>query len=224
MSNENESLKQKWQELISLLSGQKEVDIRKIQEENEVAISDIIKKLGLTASIDPTEQLRICALVHEYIRRHNSYNIEIIGEKEQYGVMNIRTIDLNNAVVKNNGVCSSNSIEFQEIVSRLGVTAECVALVNKNTGVVHMANLVLLGEYYFYFDTTMDAELFKDNKSLELHYAALGSEEYESIYKPDSIIPLNLLEPPASIPENISTISIPQEIINKLVNNKNKAL
>lgn len=224
MSDENKSLKQNMQELLLVLAGSKEHDVRKLEEENEVAIADIIKKLGLMASNDPNEQLRICVKVHEYIRRHNNYNRDIIGEKEKYGVMNIRTIDLNNAVVKNNGVCSSNSIEFQEIVTRLGVTAECVALVNKATGVVHMANLVLLGGYYFYFDTTMDAELYKDNNSSELHYAGLGSEDYEIIYKADSIIPFNLLEPPTSVPENISEISIPQEIINKLTYDKNRAL
>lgn len=186
--------------------------ITKIKEENEGEIERLIEVLGLKSSIDPYDQLRNCCLLHAYIADNNDYNANVMDEKVNYSSEFITDIDLHNALIKKNGVCSSNSLMFQSILSRLGISVECVALISNNGG-AHMANIVLLDGTWYYFDTTREGGIPKEEKNPEisLYYAGLGSGEYHSLYTPECVVRKNGV---CALPQNIATDRIPPLVIN----------
>lgn len=195
----------------------KENDIKTMEKENEEAIERVIRELDLKPSEDDLDQLRIALKLHVYMVKHNKYDEEIMQKKLFYGPTELRTFELHNAVVKNAGVCSSNAIEFQSILSRLGLTVLCVAVMSKKDGLVHMANLVLIGDKYYYFDVTNDRILYEVAEEENYEWipclAGLGSKKYSELYQADAIIPEDLFDKVIEIPSNISEESIPQELI-----------
>lgn len=198
-------------------------DYDKIKEEIEVAIDEIIKELDLSPSYDEFDKLRTCAKVQKYIATKNVYNKDIMEEKKHYDDKNTRLLDLYNSVVNKSGVCSSNSIEFQEILSRIGISAEIVCLISKKGG-HHMANLVLLNGEYYFFDTTLENSIYLSKNGSEddivLCCAGLGSEDYCKYYTPEGIVSANLYEGVKPVPDNVAKYSIPYEIVNNLVSSK----
>lgn len=186
--------------------------IEKIRQENEAAMNQIINSLGLKSSEDPMEQLQNCCRLQAYMAENNRYNNNVMEEKETYSENHLVDIDLHNALVKKSGVCTSNSLMFQSILSKLGISVESVGL-RVEPDSFHMANIVLIyGEWYF-FDTTLEATIRSDNidKELLLCCAGLGSEDYCKFYTPRCIVRKDGL---LDLPENISKERIPFAVVN----------
>ena len=65
-------------------SGENNVGIDVIREENDKAISNVLKELKIEKSKDPMVQLTSCAKIHEYIVNHNKYNGAVMDDKTTY--------------------------------------------------------------------------------------------------------------------------------------------
>lgn len=196
-------------------------DIERIKKEIDEEIDRIIEQLGLEKSSDVMVQLKNCNLVQKYIVETNGYNENIMKEKSEYETEDIVILDLYNAVVLHNGVCTSNSLMFKKILEKVGVNVEVVGLFSSEGG-MHASNLVELdGEYYF-FDSTLESSIYRDkgkDGNLILCCAGLGKNEYCQFYTPQVILPDNPTDMVKPIPKNISESRIPMEIINHFVQN-----
>ena len=197
------------------------IDIEKIQEEIDSKVAEIIMELGLEKSDDFLTQLKNCCLVQKYIAEHNSYDEKIMVEKESYSSDEIVILDLYNAVVLHNGVCTSNSLMFKKILKQIGINVEVVGLFSSEGG-IHAANIVELDGAYYYFDTTLETTIYEENKDktngrIILCCAGLGENMYTQFYTPQVVLPDNPLDDVGEIPHNIASESIPPDIINDLV-------
>lgn len=191
--------------------------IKNIREENNSEMERIITSLDLKVSEDPFNQLKNCCRLQAYMAEQNNYNGSVMDEKKDYPDEFITDIDLHNALIKKSCVCTSNSLMFQSILSRLGIPVECVGLtVNSETGGFHMANIVFLNGEWYYFDTTLEGTIRRDNsdKDLVLCCAGLGSEEYCRYYTPQCIVRKNET---CQLPGNISTENIPFPVVNSFL-------
>lgn len=194
--------------------------IEKIKIEIEQAINDIIKQLDLKESSDTIIQLRNCCLVQKYIVEHNTYNEDIMKEKEGYKIDEIAILDLYNAVVLHNGVCTSNSLMFKKILEKVGVKSEVVGLISNDTGGMHASNIVELDGQYYFFDSNLEKTIYESNSmdgSIILCCAGLGKNEYCQFYTPKVVLPDNATDNVKPVPENISEYRIPSDIVNNLI-------
>jgi len=189
--------------------------IEKIRQENEEAIEQIINSLGLKSSEDSIEQLKNCCRLQAYMAENNSYNSNVMAEKGNYSDEFITDIDLHNALVEKSGVCTSNSLMFQSILSKLGIPVECIGL-TVDSGGFHMANIVLLHGEWYYFDTTLEGEIRRDNQAQELVLccAGLGSQEYCPYFNPQCIV---RKDETLELPQNISVERIPISVVNSFL-------
>lgn len=198
---------------------------RKIIEEIDMEIARIIDELDLVQSDDVISQLRNCCKLQKYMALQNEYNSKIMQEKNECPYDFIRTMEVYNGVVQKNGVCTSNAAAFQEILSRLGMTIECVVL-ESSQGEIHMANLVLLNGEYYFFDITEEGDLFKKQnlppEEIVLCFAGLGSNEYCEFYKPLKIISQNIFEGAKKVPENIAEERIPEMVIEMMIESESR--
>lgn len=178
-------------------------------EEIEKKIQDIIMELGLKESVSGSfSSLRACCKVQEYIIKHNIYTSDILDKKANgnFDVID----DLYAAVVENKSICTSNSLEFKAILSKIGLDVEVVAIEG------HASNIVKLGDSYYFFDSTLEQSFFLQNANDDQDYilccAGLGMQEYSSVYSPIGIFKeeqLSLLP----LPENIAQYRIPFKVI-----------
>lgn len=200
------------------------IDISLIRAKTESEIEKIMMELSLHESEDTMEQLRSCCKLQKYIAVHNEYDVIIMEQKLQHSDEYVAEMDLYNAVVLKSGVCSSNSIEMREILSRIGIKAECVGLTSgsNGTGAAHMAVLVELTGKYYYFDPTLERKIWQENASdpdnMVLCAAGLGEEEYCRFYTPQAIVPRDAHRNVSALPKNIATHRIPQPIVQSMVN------
>lgn len=174
-------------------------------------IDKVIDKLGLVETNDSTLQLANACKVQKYLAlKHQS-------EVKKVPVTNSIIIsELYDGLVNGESDYITYTYVFSEILKRVGMTAHNVGLRDEN-GKFYMANLVLIGDYYYYFDVTLEREIYLENCKSEEEFVlccgALGSESYEQFFKPVAI--LNFEEDSKEdIPENISTTDIAVEIIN----------
>ena len=194
--------------------------IENLKIEIEQAINDIIKQLDLKESSDTMIQLRNCCLVQKYIVEHNTYNEDIMKEKDNYKQEEITILDLYNAVVLHNGVCTSNSLMFKKILEKVGVKSEVIGLISNDTGRMHASNIVELDGQYYFFDSTLETTIYKANSidgSIILCCAGLGKNEYCQFYTPKVVLPDNPTDNVKPVPENISEYRIPPDIVNDLI-------
>lgn len=198
-------------------------DIEEIRRQNREAVDKIVKQLELEPSDNIDKQIQSCAKIQKYIALTNKYNGDVMNEKSSYAASEIVDRDLYNGVVKHAGVCTSNSIEMRELLDRVNIKSECVALINRNTSGRHMAVLVELGGEYFYFDPTLERAIFANyfdlndavnNDKMILCAAGLGSRKYNQYYAPDAIMPRQGTEEMKPLPRNIAAFDLPMELIN----------
>lgn len=196
-------------------------DLSKIRAENDEKIDSIIAELDLKNTDDILEQIENCRKVSEYIVMHNQYDDAVMDEKAQNSGFSMRDMDLHSALVDERGVCTSYSVEFEEILKRVGMDVKTVTLISKEGG-THACNLVNIRGEYYYFDTTLEQTIYNMQKELDpdtelvLCCAGLGKKEYEEFYMPVVIITSEMET--EGIPNNISEERIPFEIANGLYN------
>ena len=137
-------------------------------------------------------------------------------EKEQIKPESIIDNELYNALILNKSVCSSNSIAFKEVLTKIGMDVKTIGVANKENGAFHMCNLVLLNEEYYIFDSTLDQSIYDDHanqKEIFLCVAGLGEKTYNKFYELINEL-VSPVTPPKSLPKNIAQFDIPKSIVN----------
>ncbi len=202
-------------------SSDKNIDTKKIDKVTkkqmiEKEIERVINELGLANSTDDMTQLNNCTKVQEYIIRNFTYTDDIMDEKESMDPEDIILEELYNALILKRSVCTSNSIAFKEILSRVGTIVKTIGAISRENGKPHFSNIVLLNGEYYFFDTTLDQTIYlSQNGTDEIIFccAGLGLETYGEYYEPKVELE-NPASAPLPLPQNISKYDIPNEIVN----------
>lgn len=190
------------------------MNIDEINRRIDLGIANIISENELKESTDTNNQIFNCVKLHKYIVLHNT------NDKAEYlpKVNNVRINDLYNGVCNNVNDSIANSVEFEEISKRLGITSRCVASKYKNS--YHISNMVLINDSWYFFDSGLDKLLYDKNgqSSLELHFAGLGSYSYCKNLTPEALLPNNLNSQIEHVPDNIAKNDISKVIVNAISN------
>ena len=183
----------------------------------DAKIDEIINELDLYKTNDPYQQLDMCCRVQKYIIMHNYYDESMIGKKRGATFEETYMNDLYNALIYNNAICTSNSAEFKEILSRIGLDVKNVFMACDNNE-SHMCNIVNIGGEYYYFDPTLEKTIYDsdiyNHDNIVLFCAGMGKEDYEQYYKPIGVMDDNFGSDILEMPNNMATKSIPFEMIN----------
>lgn len=182
----------------------------------EDKFKEIINKLNLVESDNDKDQLVNASKLQYYLVVNKDTDEEITR--------------IGNCVLKNqlyHGLFDGesdpivNSYLFSEILSKIGMDVLNVVLKLEDSA-FYVANLVLIGDQYYYFDVTLEKELYKDNGAIASEFVlccgALGRESYEQFFKPLCLIDFNDKLAPNKLPKNISYKDIDIDLVNKLLN------
>lgn len=185
----------------------------------EEEIVRLIEYLGLKPSQDGDimTQLENCCKLQRYIATTFTYQETIMDKKEGYQPEDIIINELYDGLINKQSVCTTNSIVFREVLSRLGMDVLCVGGISTETGGMHMMNLVQLDGQYYFFDSTLENSIYQANKEtsdIVLCCCGLGSKTYTEYYQPQVALPKNPNDKIMPIPTNISQKDIPNEIVN----------
>lgn len=185
-----------------------------------IKIDEIINELGLHVSDDPYAQLDMCCKVQKYLTMNNYYDDTMIDEKRGDSLKEIYYNDLYEVLIYNRAICTSNSAEFKEILSKVGIDVKSVFVAADNNE-SHMCNIVNLGGDYYYFDPTLEIAIYDsdiyDHNDVLLFCAGMGKEDYEQYYKPIGIMDDNFGSEILPMPNNMANSSIPFEVINNSI-------
>ena len=190
------------------------MNIDEINRRIDLGITNIINENKLKESTDTNDQITNCIKLHKYIVLHNN------NDKAEYlsTVNDVRINDLYNGVCNKVNDSIANSVEFEEISKRLGITSRCVASKYKNS--YHISNMVLIKDSWYFFDSGLEKLLYdkSDHSSIELHFAGLGSNSYCKNLTPEAILPNNLNSQIEHVPSNIAKNDISKVIVNAISN------
>ncbi len=191
------------------------IDDVAIDFEIEDRLDEIIKKLNLVTSDEDSEQLRNACKLQAYLAtKDDNEEINInIGSS-------VTKSELYHGLYESDCDSIVNSYMFSEILKKVGMDVLNVALKNEN-GNFYVANLVLIGDEYYYFDVTLESVVFKENganmENFVLSCGALGSDSYEQFFKPLCLLDFNNNLSDNSLPSNIAVSDIDIDIVNKLL-------
>ena len=168
----------------------------------EDKINEIINKLNLKKTKEDKDQLVNAAKLQTYLTTTEDYKEDIVG--------------IGNNILKNNlykGLVNGvedpiiNSCVFSHILRKVGMDVLNVVLKLHDES-FYVANLVLIGREYYFFDLTLEREIFKDNGYNRNNFivccAALGKNSYTQFFKPLCLIDFHDRMSPNELPKNIS--------------------
>ena len=182
--------------LLTLLHEKKDTkEVNLIDEQTK----KIIKELSLVANPNKKEALLNACKLHKYMIfmeandmveddkfsfKDNSFFQDLIHGKEDY---------------------IKNSYVFSHILSQLGMSVYNVGLKDEDNN-FYMSNLVLLGDQYHYFDTTLEKEIYKEkiDEDFVLCCAAIGKKIYEKYFTPLCILSFEENGKRGLVPKNVS--------------------
>lgn len=183
----------------------------------EDKINEIIIKLNLRPPENEESSLLNAAKLQKYLATNSNYDNET-------------KINIGTSVTKNelfhglvNGKLDSivNAYIFSEILNKVGNKVLNVALKDEN-GEYYIANLVLIGDEYYYFDVTLEHSVFMENggelKNFVLCCGALGRGSYEQFFKPMCLIDFHDKLAENKLPDNIARLDIDIDLVNKIIN------
>lgn len=192
------------------------IDDVAIDFEIEDRLDEIINDLKLVPSDEDSKQLRNACKLQAYLAtKDDNEEINInIGSS-------VTKSELYHGLYESDCDSIINSYMFSEILNKIGMNVLNVALKNEN-GNFYVANLVLIGDEYYYFDVTLESIVFKENganiENFVLSCGALGSDSYEQFFKPLCLLDFNNNLSDNSLPSNIAVSDIDIDIVNKLLN------
>ena len=205
--------------MVRKLNGLENIDINEMSASLQIEdkINEIIAKLNLMAPTSQESHLLNAAKLQMYLATNDNYDEET-------------KINIGSSVTKNelfhglvNGKIDSivNSYIFSEILNKVGNKVLNVALKDEN-GAYYLANLVLIGNEYYYFDVTLEHTVFIENggelKNFVLCCGALGRGSYEQFFKPMCLIDFHDKLAENELPDNIASLDIDIDLVNKLIN------
>ena len=181
----------------------------------EDKINDIINELDLKKTKEDKDQLLNASKLQMYLCLTQEYqnDIKCLGnDLLKYHLYNGLINGVNDPII--------NSCVFSEVLRRVGMDVKNVILKLQDSS-FYMANLVLIGNYYYYFDVTLEKEIFKDNGSDDDNFilccAALGKNSYNQFFTPLSLVDFKDKLAPTELPKNISVEDIDIDLLNKLL-------
>ena len=127
--------------------------------------------------------------------------------------MNALCVGLTN----NPGLPTTNAVLFKHLLDEMDVENYLVASKSKITNQNHVSNLVKIGTEFYYFDCTLEREIYEEEYGSSGNFlmlcAALGKEEYEKFYKPVKLLVDLSKEATEEFPTNIADESISKSVI-----------
>lgn len=182
----------------------------------EDRINEIIKKLDLKRSKEDKDQLINAAklqtyltITEDYIEDSVSIGNSFLKHNLYHGLINGENDPLMNACI------------FTEVLRKVGMDVKNVVLKLQDSS-FYVANLVLIGNFYYFFDLTLEKEIFKDNgydrENFIVCCAALGKNSYTQFFKPVCLIDFRDKLAPNELPKNICSEDIDIDLLNKLLN------
>ena len=123
--------------------------------------------------------------------------------------------ELYNGLINGDRNYLTNSLIFTEVMKKCDAVVHNVAMKDKK-GRFYVANLVLIDDIYYYFDSTLETQIFVDSgedEEFELCCAGLGTEKYERFFKPVSLLDYDFELPNVEIPTNIAKKDIDISLI-----------
>ncbi len=188
----------------------------KINFQIEDKIKNIIKDLDLRKPINEDQQLLNAAKLQKYLVTNEKFN-----KVTRYNIgSSVITNELYHGLIDGKTDCIVNSFVFSEILNRAGSNALNVAF-KDNLGRYYMANLVLIGDEYYYFDTTLERDVYLENGAdidrFVLCSAALGRNSYDQFFKPLCLIDFHEVLAESALPHNIAVNDIDIDIVNRVL-------
>ena len=127
---------------------------------------------------------------------------------------------LQNALVNNPGLPTSNCILLQHLLSAIDVDNYLVFCKSNNSGEPHVCVLVKINREYYYFDPTLERAIADENAMGTdrplLLCAAMGKSDYEKLYTPVQALRSPEKRNRNSFPKNIADESIAKIIVNAI--------
>lgn len=179
--------------------------------EVEDKISEIIEELKLIKSDYPANVLINACRLQKYLVLTNSIVKQYIGASSNNMLYN----ELYNGLINGDRNYLTNSLIFTEVMKKCDAVVHNVAMKDKK-GRFYVANLVLIDDIYYYFDSTLETQIFVDSGEDEefiLCCAGLGTEKYEKFFKPVSLLDYDFELPNVEIPTNIAKKDIDISLI-----------
>lgn len=181
----------------------------------EDRINEIISKLELKNSSNPSVQLFNACKLQTYLTLNDDYEDtdfkigdDVLKNQFYHGLING---DFDSII---------NSYVFSEILKKVGMDVLNVAMKTED-GQFYVANLVLIDNEYYYFDVTLEKAVFEDNGAKEDEFVlccgALGKKSYEQFFKPMCLLDFNDKLGDNKLPTNISREDIDIDIVNKML-------
>ena len=181
----------------------------------EDRIKDIIKNLELSKEKDKSNQLLNACKLQAYLTTNNDYvNTDFkIGDS-------VRKNELYHGLINGDYDSIINSYIFSEILKKVGMNVLNVAMKTEDSQ-FYVSNLVLIDEFYYYFDVTLEMAVYqenaKDKNDFVLCCGALGKKSYEQFFKPLCLLDFNDLMKDNMLPNNIAEKDIDIDIVNKML-------
>ena len=160
-------------------------------------VSKIIKELNLYKSNDINIQAYNACKLQKYLATGNVKYQEFIS---------------------NNNMSITNSYIFSKVLTSLGINVLNIETKDINDN-LYVTNLVLIGNKYYYFDSTLDKELYEEDNDEDfiLSVAGIGKKLYEKFFTPINIVNLDNNKRVSSLPKNISDSDLDVTTLNKLI-------
>lgn len=181
----------------------------------EDKIKEIIKKLDLKTSSEPSIQLLNACKLQKYL----IINDEYVDDDFRIG-KSVAFNELYHGLLNGDFDFLINAYIFSEILTKVGMSVLAVAMKDEQ-GEYYVSNLVLIDNEYYYFDVTLEMAVYQDNGSNPQNFVlccgGLGKKSYEQFFKPLCLIDFKNNEGDLSLPKNISKEDIDIDIINKIL-------
>ena len=191
----------------------KEADNTIIEKINN-KIYEIITDLDLVETNDEKKQvINACRLQKYLVLRKEENEIKFLATGDLY------LSELYDGLFNQEDDYINNTIVFNEVLKRVGMTSYTVALKDEEEN-FYMANLVLIGDKYYYFDVSLEKDIYLENSTHNIFVlccAALGRENYEKYFKPLCLIDLDDDSKKSEVPNNIAEKDYDVESIKDLV-------
>lgn len=182
----------------------------------------IISLLGVKKSFRLLNQLASALKLYKYVFQKNDSNFaKSISEVKSKNKNDVYLNDLYLGLTHNPGLPSTNTIAYKHLLMHSIAESEVVLLKSKDSGRLHLSNLVKLGKEYYFFDPTLERSIFDDDTWGEnrgtLCCAALGkNDDYFRLYDPVGILPDDMNMQLKPLPENIAEESMSKNLVNEI--------
>ncbi len=187
---------------------------------NDEKISQIASELDLEKSDDVLTKLENCIKTVFYISESGHTNTDIEPalrfEDSFYPKENKSDLALYHDLFEGASTCASNAVKLQRILNEANINSLCVVMGNSEGEARHVANLVELGDSYYYIDATMAQEIFQAPGAQKFQAAVGLGKDYERFFTPISAVDID--GNAVDVPENISEERFQFAIVDAIAN------